>query len=133
MTNTQKNQSLRTLGSTQGARLPRHFKQPGTRGFSRHYHFYGKSPGHEVASNVTYCKFTFDDKGSNQRCSFSQKRKNTLNHRYMETTTKPPILVRKLHKHRRSRLSSFFEKHYDIVSRNVASKTVTSQQTPKLF
>ena len=38
-----------------------------------------------------------------------QKRLNTLNHRYMETTTKQLVSVRKLHKHRRSRLSSFFE------------------------
>ena len=47
-------------------------------------------------------EFTFGDKGSNQRCSFSQKRKNTLNHRYLETNAKPLVSVRKLHKHRRS-------------------------------
>ena len=54
-------------------------------------------------------EFTFGDKGSNQRCSYSQKRKNTLNHRYLETNTKPLVSVRKLHKHRRSRLTSLFE------------------------
>ena len=42
-------------------------------------------------------EFTFGDKGSNQRCSYSQKRKNTLNHRYLETTTKPLVSVRKIH------------------------------------
>ena len=54
-------------------------------------------------------EFTFGDKGSNQRCSYSQKRKNTLNYSYLETTTKQLVSVRKLHKHRRSTLSSFFE------------------------
>ena len=53
-------------------------------------------------------EFTFCDKGSNQHCSFSQKRKNTLNHRYLETNSKPLVLVRKLHKHRRSKLKFFF-------------------------
>ena len=54
-------------------------------------------------------EFAFGDKGSNQRCSYSQKRKNTLNYSYLETTTKQLVSVRKLHKHRRSRLSSFLE------------------------
>ena len=54
-------------------------------------------------------EFTFGDKGSNQRCSYYQKRKNTLNHRYLETNIKPLVSVRKLHKHRRSRLSSLLE------------------------
>ena len=70
----------------------------------------GMRSGDEVASNVTCCKsLRLAIKVVISAVVFSQKRKNTLNHRYMETNTKPLVSVRKLHKHRRSRLKSFFE------------------------
>ena len=109
MTNTQKNEILRTLRCTQAARLPRYLKQPGPGIFPPLPFLREKSWAWGCFKRDVLQEFKFGDKGGNQRCSYSQKRKNTLNHRYMETTTKPLVLVRKLHKHRRSRLSSFFE------------------------
>ena len=111
MTNTQKNQILRTLRGYTGGTSSTAFKATWYPGLFPPLPFLReKSWAWGCFTRDVLQEFTFGDKGSNQRCSFSQKRKNTLNHRYLETNTKPLVSVRKRYKQRygRSRLKFCF-------------------------
>ena len=72
MTNTQKNQILRTLGDTPAACLPRHLKQQVSRAFPATPIFKGKPLAQDCFKRDVPPAFTLGGKYSNQCCNFSQ-------------------------------------------------------------